>query len=57
MRKKSDESKKETGTDTGGHLIREVATETERALEEARELLAEVTPLKRDCGRLCGARC
>ena len=27
------------------------------ALRSARELLAEVTPLKRDCGRLCGARC
>ena len=24
---------------------------------KARELLAEVTPLKRDCGRICGARC
>ena len=27
------------------------------ALEKARALLAEVTPLKRDCGRVCGARC
>ena len=27
------------------------------ALKEARELLETVTPLKRDCGRLCGARC
>lgn len=26
-------------------------------LEEARERLAEVTPLKSDCGRVCGARC
>ena len=26
-------------------------------LERARELLAEVTPLKGDCGRFCGARC
>ena len=27
------------------------------AVEEARELLLSVTPLKRDCGRVCGARC
>ena len=27
------------------------------ALKKARELLAEVTPLKTDCGRVCGARC
>ncbi len=26
-------------------------------LKRARELLAEVTPLKSDCGRVCGARC
>ena len=26
-------------------------------LEKARELLAEVTPLKTDCGKVCGARC
>ncbi len=29
----------------------------EKALEEARALLAEVTPLRRDCGRICGAAC
>ncbi len=29
----------------------------EKALEEARALLAEVTPLRRDCGKLCGAAC
>ena len=28
-----------------------------QAVKEARELLDELTPLKRDCGRLCGARC
>lgn len=28
-----------------------------RALEEARAALGELTPLKRDCGRLCGAAC
>ena len=27
------------------------------ALKKAREILAEVTPLKGDCGRVCGARC
>lgn len=27
------------------------------ALKKARELLAEVTPLKTDCGKVCGARC
>lgn len=27
------------------------------ALKQARELLAELTPLKSDCGRVCGARC
>ncbi len=27
------------------------------AVEKARELLLEVTPLKSDCGRICGARC
>ena len=27
------------------------------ALREARDILAEVTPLKTDCGRVCGARC
>ena len=27
------------------------------AVEEARTLLAEVTPLRSDCGRVCGARC
>ena len=26
-------------------------------LKKARELLAEVTPLKTDCGKVCGARC
>lgn len=26
-------------------------------LRQAREILADVTPLKRDCGRICGARC
>lgn len=26
-------------------------------LEKAREILAEVTPLKTDCGKVCGARC
>ncbi|MBQ6384241.1 MAG: hypothetical protein IJJ42_11725 [Clostridia bacterium] len=29
----------------------------DQALEKARELLETLTPLKRDCGRLCGARC
>lgn len=28
-----------------------------QAVMEARELLAVVTPLRRDCGRLCGAKC
>lgn len=28
-----------------------------RTLNEARELLRDVTPLKRDCGRLCGGEC
>ena len=27
------------------------------ALKKAREIMAEVTPLKADCGRVCGARC
>lgn len=27
------------------------------AVEQARALLETLTPLKRDCGRLCGARC
>lgn len=27
------------------------------ALRKARELTAEVTPLKTDCGKVCGARC
>ena len=27
------------------------------ALAEAREMLAEITPLKKDCGQMCGARC
>ena len=27
------------------------------ALEEARELLLEATPLRTDCGRVCGGRC
>ena len=27
------------------------------SLMKARELLADVTPLKTDCGRVCGARC
>ena len=27
------------------------------ALKKARELLADVTPLKTDCGKVCGARC
>jgi len=26
-------------------------------LERAREMLAEVTPLKTDCGKVCGAKC
>ena len=26
-------------------------------LKKARELLADVTPLKTDCGKVCGARC
>ena len=26
-------------------------------LKQAREMLAEVTPLKTDCGKVCGARC
>jgi len=29
----------------------------EEKLAKARKLLAEVTPLKRDCGRVCGQRC
>ena len=29
----------------------------EQALEKARALLETLTPLKKDCGRLCGARC
>ena len=29
----------------------------DRILSEARELLDSVTPLKRDCGRFCGAAC
>ncbi len=29
----------------------------EDAVWAARELLNEITPLKRDCGRVCGARC
>ncbi len=29
----------------------------EQALITARELLKDVTPLRRDCGRVCGARC
>lgn len=28
-----------------------------RALENARKALGDATPLKRDCGRLCGAAC
>lgn len=27
------------------------------AVEKARKILAAVTPLKRDCGRVCGSRC
>lgn len=27
------------------------------ALEKARELTRDVTPLKKDCGKVCGARC
>ena len=27
------------------------------ALRKAREILRDVTPLKSDCGRICGARC
>ena len=27
------------------------------AVKQARELLAELTPLKTDCGKICGARC
>ena len=27
------------------------------AVEEARTLLQDLTPLRRDCGKLCGARC
>ena len=27
------------------------------ALKKARELLADVTPLKTDCGKVCGAKC
>ena len=30
---------------------------TPGALEEARALLSDVTPLREDCGRLCGAAC
>jgi hypothetical protein len=26
-------------------------------LKKARELLADVTPLKTDCGKVCGAKC
>ena len=29
----------------------------DKALKEARELLSAVTPLKTDCGKVCGARC
>ena len=29
----------------------------DRNLEKARERMRDVTPLKRDCGRLCGAAC
>ena len=29
----------------------------EPVLSEAREKLKELTPLKADCGRVCGARC
>lgn len=29
----------------------------DKTLQKVRELLAEVTPLKTDCGRVCGARC
>ena len=29
----------------------------DETLKKARKLLAEVTPLKTDCGRVCGARC
>ncbi len=29
----------------------------EKAMEEARALLAEVTPLRKDCGKICGAAC
>ena len=29
----------------------------DKALEKAREATAEVTPLKTDCGKVCGARC
>ena len=28
-----------------------------RALEAARAAMGDLTPLKRDCGRLCGAAC
>ena len=29
----------------------------DNVLEKARELLVELTPLKTDCGKVCGARC
>ena len=29
----------------------------DQAVREARELLEKVTPLKRDCGRICASRC
>jgi len=29
----------------------------DNALKKAREILEEVTPLKTDCGKVCGARC
>ncbi len=29
----------------------------DQALEAARELLSEVTPLRKDCGKICGAAC
>ncbi len=29
----------------------------DEALRKARELLADVTPLKTDCGKVCGAKC
>ena len=36
---------------------RTTKTSMKDALKQARELLAELTPLKSDCGRVCGARC